>query len=42
MIADKYELEKYLAENPWPLDFSQERPVEYIYMYHTDVPREAV
>ncbi|HPS57765.1 MAG TPA: DUF5939 domain-containing protein [Spirochaetota bacterium] len=42
MIADKYELEKYLGENPWPLAFSQERQVEYIYKFHTELSREEI
>lgn len=40
MILDRSELEKYLEQNPWPLAFSQEKQVEYIYRFHTPLSRE--
>ena len=40
MIADKYELKSYLEKHPWPLRFSQERQVEYLYRFHSELSPE--
>lgn len=40
MILDKAGLEKYLAQNPWPIEFSQAKQVEYIYSFHIMLTRE--
>jgi len=42
MIADKSYLEKYLEENPWSLQFSQERQVEYLFRFTTRLAKETV
>ena len=40
MIADKYELKSYLEKHPWPLRFSQERQVEYLYRFRSELSQE--
>lgn len=40
MIADKQELGKYLKNNPWPLRFSQEHQVEYLFTFSCDLSPE--
>ncbi len=42
MIADRDELDKYLQANPWPLKFSQDKQVEYLFRFTSPLPREKV